>query len=109
MRKRQVIKQVSTIFLILVLSQKMGAGLYIHNWLHAPHSKQAASSPASPKDVRYACNCLNDFYIPFTETEQPVIWFPVFTTYYEPAAPACAIPSVYKYFHSLRAPPKESA
>lgn len=89
---------------MIVLTQKIAGGLYLHNWLH--DSQQLSSLSHGSKTVSQAnCSCIDDFYAPFTEpvilsAETPlsvqVDFFPVRKP---------ALPIVAKYFHSLRAPP----
>lgn len=93
---------------MIVLTQKIAGGLYLHNWLH--DSKQFSSVAHNRVSLSQAnCTCIDDFYVPFTE---PVI--------FSPEAPVCAqagyfslreltLPVIVKYFHSLRAPPASTS
>jgi hypothetical protein len=99
------IKKILAFALILAFSQKMGMGLHLHNWLHANDRHSAAAAPLSSEELKNACSCINDFTAPLTETtilELP----PPQTLFNSPvAAYTYTLPAVYKYFHSLRAPP----
>lgn len=73
MQPRKFILRFSAFFLILIFSQKTGAGLFVHNLLHAKN----ANDPSKPENenkngISYACNCIDDFLTPFTETDEPV-------------------------------------
>lgn len=105
MADRDIIKKIATFLLILVFSQKMGMGLYLHDWLHTNKIHSTASSPLSSEELSYACNCINDFTTPLTETELQVLEEPHQTVSAPEAVPVATLAVVYKYFHSLRAPP----
>jgi hypothetical protein len=99
------IKKIVALALILVFSQKMGMGLHLHNWLHAGDPHSAAAAPLSSEDLKNACSCINDFTAPVTETTLLELPVPP-TTFNSPvAAYTYTLPAVYKYYHSLRAPP----
>lgn len=59
MQVRSFIIRCAAIFLLLVFSQKSGAGLLLHNALHTESS--------------ITCSCIDDFLMPFTEADQPAI------------------------------------
>ncbi|THU32514.1 hypothetical protein FAM09_27365 [Niastella caeni] len=105
MTGNRIITKLTTLALILVFSQKMGMSLFFHNWLHAANQHTTSSKPISSQEIQFACGCINDFNLPFTETTVPAIQAPVITVNKPYAAPVFSIPAVYKYFHSLRAPP----
>lgn len=109
MTGNRLITKLTALLLILVFSQKMGVGLYLHNWLHTPQQHTTSSKPVSSQEIQFACGCINDFTLPFTETTVPTLQVPVMTVSILHNAPAFTIPAVYKYFHSLRAPPKSEA
>lgn len=107
MKLRPFIIRCAALVLILVFSQKTGAGLFLHNLLHTPAA--AAKTPANPdennREVSFACNCIDDFLMPFTEAGEPV---------YTPPVTAHGIPVVFFHdlipfsspdFSSLRGPP----
>jgi hypothetical protein len=105
MTGNRFITKLTTLVLILVFSQKMGMGLYLHNWLHAAKQHSTSSKPISSQEIQFACGCINDFNLPFTETTIPEIQVPVITVNKPHSAPVFSIPAIYKYYHSLRAPP----
>src|SRR5688500_7598270 len=104
MAGNRVIQKIATLLLILVFSQKMGMGLYLHNWLHANKS-HTASTPLTNEELSYACSCINDFTAPLTETAIQELPQPVSTEFVPASITIVTLPVVYKYFHSLRAPP----
>jgi len=105
MTGKRIITKLTTILLILVFSQKMGVGLYLHNWLHASKQHTTSSKPTTGQEIQFACGCINDFNLPFTETTVPSIEAPVAIVGQPHVNPIFTIPAVFKYFHSLRAPP----
>jgi hypothetical protein len=71
MRARSFILRCAAFFLLLVFSQKSGAGLLLHNALH---TNQATSEPVKQsenKEINFACNCIDDFLMPFAEPVEP--------------------------------------
>lgn len=100
-----IITKLTTFLLILVFSQKMGMSLHLHNWLHAPGKHATSSKPISSQEIQFACGCINDFNLPFTETTIPAIEPPVVIVNAPQTGPVFSIPTIFKYFHSLRAPP----
>jgi hypothetical protein len=105
----RIIKNVWVVLLMLIFSQKMGMGLYLHNWLHASKQHATNGNPASGEEVKFACGCINDFTLPFTETPALQVPAPPISVYLPQAAPVYSLPVVYKYYHSLRAPPASIA
>ena len=105
MAGNRLIQKIATLLLILVFTQKMGMGLYLHNWLHANKSHTAVSTPLSNDELRYACSCINDFTAPLTETTVQELPQPLTVVYVPVSVPSFTLPVVYKHFHSLRAPP----
>jgi hypothetical protein len=105
MTGNRIITKLTTVLLILVFSQKMGMSLYLHNWLHVTQKHSTSSAPLSSQEIQFACGCINDFNLPFTETAVPALEVPVITVARPQSAPVFSIPSLFKYFHSLRAPP----
>ena len=105
MRPNQFITKFIAALCLLVLSQKIGAGLYLHNIFHSKDYKQADASLPDNKSVRFVCNCIDDFTMPFTETDEvrlPVIpssYFDHVSFYKE------SISFSFHFFNSLRAPP----
>jgi len=92
------------ILLLLVFSQKIGAGIYLHNWLHPPECNQAERA-YSDTTISKVCNCIDDFSLPFTEPvieSAPGIGFPQQThvSFY-----IRSLPFSSTAFISLRGPP----
>ncbi|PZR27924.1 MAG: hypothetical protein DI535_08250 [Citrobacter freundii] len=80
MKARRLILQCASFLLLLVFSQKVGGGLFLHNLLH----NQDTATPYQPvkqdnnsREIRFACNCIDDFLMPFTEAEEIVLPQPV--------------------------------
>ncbi|MCS3797438.1 hypothetical protein [Niastella sp. OAS944] len=105
MTGNRIITKLTTLVLILVFSQKMGMSLYLHNWLHASPQHTSSSKPISSQEIQFACGCINDFNLPFTETIVPELQVPVIIMHKPHTEPVYSFPAVTKYFRSLRAPP----
>ena len=99
------IKKITAFILMLVFSQKMGMSLYLHNWLHTGKQLTATSTPVSNEEIKFACSCISDFTLPVSETAVMEIPLPGKLVMNPVSSPAVAVPRIYKYFHSLRAPP----
>lgn len=94
MKGRPFILRCAAFFLILVFSQKAGAGLFLHNLLHGTSSNNRVPQQENEKskDLSYTCSCIDDFLMPFTETEepsysQPVLTFVIPVTFFEGLIP----------------------
>jgi hypothetical protein len=110
MKGNRIITKLTTLVLILVFSQKMGMSLYLHNWLHSsPQHTTSTSKPLSEQEIQFACGCINDFNLPFTETTVPELPAPVITVHKPHSEPVYSFQTVTKYFRSLRAPPVMAA
>ena len=91
MRSRPVITRIVALLLIVVFSQKSGAGLFLHNLLHTSAGAAAAAKPGDvmTHQVTYACSCIDDLMMPFEEaapalqSEIHVVYAPVATTLIE--------------------------
>jgi hypothetical protein len=83
MKARRLILQCASFLLLLVFSQKMGAGLFLHNLLHSQDEAQPFQSPkqndANSKSISFACNCIDDFLIPFQGAEEIILPQPLLT------------------------------
>jgi hypothetical protein len=107
MTGNRIITKLTTLVLILVFSQKMGMSLYLHNWLHTSTQHTTSSSkPISGQEIQFACSCINDFNLPFTESVVPELHAPVIIVHKPHTEPVYSFPAVFKYFRSLRAPPE---
>ena len=103
MQLKHTIRKFFAILLIIVFSLKAGTGLYLHSYFHVKNN--FCTSPTGSTEIKYACTCVADFYLPFTETSPQKIALPFFTYkehkfYYAPS-----IFFSTSVFHSLRAPP----
>jgi hypothetical protein len=104
MRPNQRILKSFAIVLLLVFSQKIAGGLYLHNWLHQKNCKQSTHSTGT-NVVGYTCTCVEDFSIPFAEApacfNQPVPSIEVeFIGFHK-----FLVPYSSSFFYSLRGPP----
>jgi hypothetical protein len=81
MMNRPFILRCAAFLLLLVFSQKAGAGLFLHNLLHSntANSKIPLPENENSKELNYNCACGDDFFMPFTEAEKPFFADPVFS------------------------------
>jgi len=105
MTGNRIITKLTTLVLILVFSQKMGMSLYLHNWLHSSTQHTTSSKPITSQEIQFACGCINDFNLPLTETSVPELQAPVMVVQKPHTEQVYSFPAVFKYYHSLRAPP----
>jgi hypothetical protein len=104
MQARKSIKNFFAVLLILVFSLKAGIALYLHNSYHAKNN----CSTAAPSQIKLACTCIADFYLPYTEASHPkiiqpnIIYQDRIYSFVSPALPTFSV------FYSLRAPPMYS-
>jgi hypothetical protein len=65
--------------MILVFSQKSGTGLLLHNLLHTQHNidEHPTKEDQKSRDLGYTCTCIDDFFMPFAGSEEPVYSPPV--------------------------------
>ena len=93
-----------TVILLLVFCQKVGGGLYLHNWLHANVCKEKSQS-ADARVTGYNCSCIEDFSMPFADNPETVYQrVPLIETEFVPSGNSF-VPFSSILFHSLRAPP----
>jgi len=87
MKARRFILRCATFALLLVFSQKVGADLFLHNLFHGQDLSRSSlpSQKEDAKGISFACNCIDDFLMPFTETEEIVLPTPV-TEYQTPTS-----------------------
>jgi hypothetical protein len=72
-KNRPVILRFIAILMILVFSQKSGAGLFLHNFFHKSISvEHPVKEGEHSKDLGYTCTCIDDFMMPFDEAEGTV-------------------------------------
>jgi hypothetical protein len=79
MRSRPFILRCAAFLLILVFSQKAGAGLFLHNLFHSTVSSNQVPGQEHEKSTgfSYNCTCIDDFLMPFDGSEEPVYSTPV--------------------------------
>jgi hypothetical protein len=104
MKRKQHIVKSFAIILLLVFSQKIGIGLYLHNWLHVSNYKQSSQSHGT-NVAGYGCTCVDDFSMPFTENLEPVgqTIYPIEVEFV--SSHKFLIPLSATLFYSLRGPP----
>ncbi|HSU27319.1 MAG TPA: hypothetical protein VLJ68_02990 [Chitinophagaceae bacterium] len=106
MRAKKHIVKVMALVILLVFTQKIGLGLYIHNQIHPATSHSfPTDGPISEKASNLNCSCIDDFLLPFTEPSNENIvpanfHTTAFISFYE-----ADIRQVSHYFSSLRGPP----
>ena len=73
MRNRPFILRCTAFFLLLVFSQKAGAGFFLHNFFHTNIAAKNNSYPEHEerKSANYSCTCVDDLLMPFIEAEVP--------------------------------------
>jgi len=69
MQQSRFWKSFAVITLLLIFSQKIGVGLYLHEWLHVKEAPAEKSSD-SKSSISKACHCVDDFQIPFTHSSE---------------------------------------
>lgn len=107
MRSRPFILRCTAFLLILVFSQKAGAGLFLHNLLHSTvaNNKVPGQENGKGKDFNYNCTCIDDFLMPFAEAEEPGNALPVLAIFIPFTFFENNIPFHTTIFSSLRGPP----
>ena len=107
MRHNNSIRRGISLMLLLVFSQQIGAGLFIHNLLH-DRKRQVqiqVEKHENAKEISFACSCVDNFLMPFIEADEPVVT-PPSVVYSNPANSVDE--QVYftsLIFSSLRGPP----
>ena len=106
MRARPFILKIAAFLLIIVFSQKAGAGLFIHELFHTDKTSTEFPLQSDGKNQSgYACTCIDDFLMPFVEADEQVCIQPLSV----PASPFTSfsddIPFVATIHSSLRGPP----
>jgi hypothetical protein len=103
MKLKDTIRKFFAVLLIIVFSLKAGMGLYLHNSIHAKNNS-CTSLPGST-EIKFACSCVTDFYLPFTEASQQKINLPSFTYGEYTLSYTSSLFLAATIYHSLRAPP----
>ncbi len=68
--KRNRLKKFCAIILLLVFCQKVGGGLYLHNWLHHANVCKEISRSSGERVTGFNCSCIDDFSVPFAESAE---------------------------------------
>jgi hypothetical protein len=104
MQKNRSISNLVAIVFLVALSQKIGFGMFYHNW---QHSKTCSTTLplSSPSVDGVNCNCIDDFSMPFTGSGVDIITAPKIysTLFLSPSIESGT--DFYQCFHALRAPP----
>jgi len=100
--------KIFAIVLLLVFAQKMGGGLYLHNWLHVKNCEQSIPKTAGKNITSYSCNCIDDFSMPFTENDEKIVGVISALNIEYSSSFKSLIPLSSSFFFSLRAPPSLS-
>jgi hypothetical protein len=108
MRKSRLLSNLVAIVLLVALSQKIGFGIFYHNW---QHSKACDTTlPLSSSSVNGAnCNCIDDFSVPFTGSSIYVFTAPTIYPCLFLSSSIEFSSNFYRCFHALRAPPAFAA
>ncbi len=105
MRSRSFILRFAAFLVILVFSQKAGTGLLLHNLFHTSQAANDTDKKNGSTEISYACNCIDDFLMPFTGEEE-IVLSPIATMYAAtPDYSPVSIPQRTASFTSLRGPP----
>jgi hypothetical protein len=93
--------------LLLVFTQKIGAGLFLHTLLHSGKvaARHALPTGEAKSEISYNCSCIDDFLMPFEESDPVVVTMllPVPVTHY--VQPSTIIIPRAIVHTSLRGPP----
>ena len=104
MRSNRLTLKSFAIILLLLFSQKIGGGLYLHNWLHSNACKQFSHTGGEVVSS-YNCSCIDDFSMPFADNPergyQPVPSLEI--EFVSSDQSSVSLASIF--FRSLRAPP----
>jgi len=108
MRVRPFISRSIAFLMMLIFSQKVGVGMFLHELLHAPRiADHSSHHEERDKEIRFNCSCVDDLQMPFVGEEVPVIaqaaslYHPIEFYYKE------AVPFHSPIFSSLRGPPAD--
>ena len=79
MKARPFILQIVAALMIFVFSQKIGAGLFLHNLFHDSVDNNKIHEQGNEKGniTGYKCTCIEDFLMPFEEAREPNYFQPV--------------------------------
>ena len=100
-----VVSRCIAFILLVIFTQQIGVGLYLHNHLHVKKSSQPLSSNSPGQGINYKCSCIDDFSMPFNETLVELISPITKNTSAHFSYRYKIIPFSSRLFNSLRAPP----
>jgi hypothetical protein len=107
MRNRPFISRGIAFFLLIVFSQKAGAGLLLHNIFHdnVVNNKIHIQGHKDQNRIAYHCACIDDLLMPFNSSKEVVYSIPVFA-YSAPAIIFDESISFHPFIYTLlRGPP----
>lgn len=94
MRTRPFILRFTAFLLLVVFSQKAGAGLLLHSLFHdnVISTNTRSQEHKEQKEIAYNCSCIDDLSMPFTGGDEtvysvPVLVFAIPTTFFDEAIP----------------------
>jgi hypothetical protein len=70
MKLRGLILKFSAFLLLMILLQKTGVGLLLHNSKHSNADRKEIPGESKKENaISYTCRCLDEFLTPFAETQ----------------------------------------
>src|SRR5690349_8942358 len=69
MKSTRLIQRSFSIFFLLLFAQKIGFGLYLHNWFHTTRYQQSLPQTPAKNAASYSCNCIEDFSMPLAQPD----------------------------------------
>jgi hypothetical protein len=103
MQLRHTIRNFFAVLLIVVFSLQAGMGLYLHNAFHLKNS--SSNTSAGSTEIKLACSCIADFYLPYTEVLAQKVAQPPSIFENHNYSFTSSVLFTFSVFHSLRAPP----
>ena len=103
MKSRSLILRCLASFLILIFSQKTGAGLLYHNLFHDSSRNEAPVS--AEKNTSLTCACIDDYLMPFESAEQPQLSIPFTVVIPTPGIFEDRLPFYTPVYSLFRGPP----
>ena len=93
--------------MLIVFSQKAGAGLFLHNLLHTASTSpdRTAQGDEEQQGFNYNCSCADDFMMPFTSSDEIIFAVPLTVTPTPVNFFTEAVLFSTAIFSSLRGPP----
>ncbi len=100
-------KKITAVLLIIVFTQKLGLGLFLHAWLH---EKPIGSTDDLKNPVTHlqqvSCSCIEDAMIPFAGADSSIIISPPVKFFFSYNNPLRVLyTSSEKIYYGLRGPP----